>query len=250
MRPTRTPSTLLAFALAVAALAVACLADPDPRGDGLTPTHPGDREAVPVPDGGGLAADGDDDDEHKCTEDGNACPQNELVVEAEGPCKGFGEVYDNTNGGCRCLGSLEYDGNGTCVFKGSRPNGGPGPGLGGRMPGGGGKRDSDDDGETEEDSTVLYVSLKCDATTPRGFIVSCKATTKNARGPVYEWSFAPKPDRVEIRDGVASPGPLPPVEQENTHRNTVVRSGGGERRRVGHGEGLGSVRAFARHDRG
>ncbi len=209
----------LALALAVAGVAVACLADPDPRG-GLTLTGPGDREAVPVPDGGGLAADGDDDP-HKCTDDGDACPQNPLVIEVEGPCKGIGEVRDNVNGGCRCLGSLEYDGNGTCVHNGVRPNGGPGVGRGGRLPGlgGGGKKNNDNDDETEDDSTVLHVSLKCDATTVRGSVVTCKATTRNARGPVYEWLFAPKPERVKIRKGMSAPV-LPKVEKENTHSST------------------------------
>ena len=54
MRPNRTPSTLLAFALAVLAVAVACLADPDPRGGGLTPAGSAGRDDGPVPDPDGA----------------------------------------------------------------------------------------------------------------------------------------------------------------------------------------------------
>ena len=49
--------------------------------------------------------------------------------------------------------------------------------------------------------------------------VTCKATTRNARGPVYEWLFAPKPERVKIRKGMSAPV-LPKVEKENTHSST------------------------------
>ncbi len=50
----RPPSFTLAAALAVLAVAVACLADPDPRGGGLTPAGSAGRDDGPVPDPDGA----------------------------------------------------------------------------------------------------------------------------------------------------------------------------------------------------
>ena len=214
-----TPSLLAALPVAVGAVMAACLADPDPRGGGnFSPTGPGDTLAVPDPESEVMAQ---ENDSHKCTDEDDApkCEQDDLVVEGERPCKGFGKVWDNVNGACRCLGSLVPDGDGGgCVFDGDPPTGGPGPGYGGKLPRGG--DNGDDDDEVEDDTTKLHVTLTCDASVDRSSFVTCRATTKNTTGTVfYQWAFSPNPDRVRIRDGMDAPR-LPPVEKDSTSSDT------------------------------
>ncbi len=224
MRPNRTPSTPLAFALAALAVALACLADPDPRGGGLTPTDPADgREMAPDPKGANPDV--------QAADTGGPCwpmpcELDELVGVGEKPCPGFGKLWDPINEECRCIGGMVLDDNGGCQFQGVTPGGG-GPG---NSNGNGATGDIGDPGETDPDEKKLNVTLRCRPGVPLpGDMIECEAKPRNAKGSVaYKWRFAPDPERVPIRDGMTGPV-LPTVEVDGTRDSVwggTVAAGG------------------------
>ena len=205
MRPPRTLP--LAFALAVLAVAVACLADPDPRGGDLTPTDPAaGRDMAPDPDSAGIVAaqvaecqEGDPDEPN-----GGNCVLDPLTVVGEDPCPGFGNIWDPISRGCRCIAGMEPDDNGQCQFQGVTPVGGPGISIGGNI---------SNPGETDPDNKKLVITLRCRPGAPfPGEMIECEAKPRNAKGSVvYKWRLSPDPERVPIRDGMVGPV-LPRVE--------------------------------------
>ena len=194
--------------VALAAVAYACIADPElqrgGRGDGpasLTAPEDGFPGLVAPPVGGlALLAD------TTCTETGQdsinpthePCELDGFRVPGEDPCPGYGEVYDPDTDDCQCREGFERDGNGYCGFDWPDP-----PNIGGPRtdPLGGGGDDDGDDDDTEEEER-LEIELTCTpGTVTRVRSVSCVATSDNAIGTTsYEWLFRPKDGGVRIWD--------------------------------------------------
>ena len=212
-RIARSPNTPFAFLWAglVVALAYACMADPDPPGGHRRPAtateaaecDPAGGPCDPYPEGErGLAA---HHGEGHCK--GYDEPQDgdfETCPGIHTPCRGWGMVFDATEGDCVCRDGLVPGSGGHCDDPGWREpgqkdgevNGGEGGKRGVGEGGGGGGGDGDDD-----DDPTLGVSVRCTPDEPmrRGELVRCTATPENAEGTVtYTWRFMPAGGGVRI----------------------------------------------------
>ena len=212
MRPNRTPSTLLAFVLAALAVALACLADPDPFGGG---------SPRPVPPKGGRWP------QTRRTRTTTSRPPTRAAPAGRCPANwtsswswgrsrvpGSEKIWDPINEECRCLGGMTLDDDDdSCEFSGVTPGGG-GPGSSNEN---GATGNLGDPGETDPDEKKLKITLRCRPGAPLpGVMIACEAKPRNAEGSVaYKWRFAPDPERVPIRDGMTGPV-LPRVEVDGT----------------------------------